>query len=39
MAVGATVFERLRSEHVGIVLPEVKQSDRFPYREETGDIP
>jgi hypothetical protein len=38
MAIGATIFERLGSG-LGIILPEVRQSDRFPYREATGDIP
>lgn len=38
MAIGATIFERLGSGH-GHILPEVGQSDRFPYREATGDIP
>jgi hypothetical protein len=35
MAVGAIIFERLESV-VGNILPEVRKSDRFPYREETG---
>jgi hypothetical protein len=38
VAVGATIYERLGSGH-GIVLPEVGRSDRFPYREATGDNP
>ena len=37
IAVSATIFEQLQSRH-GIVIPEVRKSDSFPYREETGDI-
>lgn len=37
MTVSATILERLGSGS-GIVLPDIRKSERFPYREETGDI-
>ena len=37
VAVGATLFERLESG-IGNLLPEIRRTDRFPYREETGII-
>jgi hypothetical protein len=35
MAVGASILERLEQDH-GISIPDVKKSDRFPYREAAG---
>ena len=37
MAISATIFERLGSRN-GTVLPEARRSDKFFYREETGNI-
>ena len=37
MAIGATIFEWLESvAQAGNLLPEMRKSDQFPYREETG---
>jgi len=35
MAIGLTILERICSDD-GRLLPAVRQSDFFPYREETG---
>jgi hypothetical protein len=35
MAIGATILGKLEPGN-GNLLPEVKESDRFPYHEETG---
>jgi hypothetical protein len=35
MAVGASILKRLEQDH-GISIPDVKKSDRFPYREAAG---
>jgi len=35
MAIGTTIFGKLELGN-GNLLPEVKESDRFPYCEETG---
>ena len=35
MAIGATILERAEAR-TGNLVPEAKESDWFPYREETG---
>jgi hypothetical protein len=37
MAIRATILERLKSGH-GHLLPEIRLSDRFPYREKSGSV-
>ena len=37
VAVGATIFERLE-QGIGNLSSEIRRTDRFPYREETGII-
>ena len=36
MAIGKTILGKLESGNANLVIPEVKESEWFPYREETG---
>jgi hypothetical protein len=36
IAIGRSIFEHLGRNH-GVLVPDIKGSEAFPYREETGD--